>query len=62
MRKDFGRAMKEKLQVKEQLREKVEEQLETQGVEQEGTRAELKTVQAELAELKETSSNYRRTS
>ena len=62
LHKDFGRAMKEKLQAKEQLREKVEEQLETQGVEQEGARAELKTVQAELAELKETFSNYQRTS
>ena len=58
-RKDFGRVVKEKLQAEEQLREKVEEQLETQGAELKEARAELKTVQAELAELKETSSKYR---
>ena len=57
-RKDFSRIMKEKLQVEEQLREKAEEQLETQGAELEGARTKLKTVQAELAELKETSSKY----
>ena len=57
-RKDFGCVMKEKLQAEEQLREKAEEQLETRGAELEGARAELKTVQAELAELKEMSSKY----
>ena len=50
--KDFSRVMKEKLQAKEQHRERAKEQLE-------GARAELKTIQAELAELKETSSKYR---
>ena len=59
MRKDFSRVMKEKLQAKEQLREKAEEQLKTKGAKLEGARAKLKTVQAELAELKETSSKYR---
>ena len=58
-RKDFGCVMKEKLQAEEQLREKVEEQLETQRAELEGAHAELKTIQAELAKLKETSSKYR---
>ena len=57
-RKEFGRAMKEKLQLEEQLRKKAEEQVETQGVELEGARVELRTVQAELAELKEVSSKY----
>ena len=56
--KDFSHVMKKKLQVEKQLREKVEEQLETQEAMLEGARAELKTVQAELAELKETSSKY----
>ena len=55
---DFGRVMKEKLRAEEQLREKAEKQLETQMAELEGARAKLKVVQAELAELKGTSSKY----
>ena len=35
------------------------ERAETQGAELEGARAELRSVQAELAELKEASSKYR---
>ena len=35
-----------------------EEQAETHGAELEGARAKLRSVQAELAELKEASSNY----
>ena len=43
--KDFSHNMKEKLQEEEELRQKAEDTTETRG-------AELKTVQAELAELK----------
>ena len=38
--------MKKKLQAEEQLREKAEKQLETQGAKLEGAHAELKTIQA----------------
>ena len=58
LRKKFGRAMTEKLQAEEQLRKKAEEQTETQGAELEGACADLREVQAELAELKEASSKY----
>ena len=47
--KEFGRAMKEKLQAEEQLRKKAEEQVETQAAELEGVCDELRAVQAELA-------------
>ena len=59
MRKEFGRALKEKIQVKEQLRKEAEESEDTQGAKLEGARAELRPVQAELAELKEASSKHR---
>ena len=58
-RKEFGRALNEKLQAEEQLRKEVEEWAETQGAELEGARAELRSVQAEFAEIKEASSKYR---
>ena len=51
--------MKEKLQENEQLRKEVEERAETQGAELEGACAELRSVQAKLAKLKEASSKYR---
>ena len=50
--------MKEKLQEEKELRQKVEDTVETRGAELEGARAELKTAQAKLAELKESSSKY----
>ena len=59
LRKDFSRRMKEKLWEEKELRQKAEDEVETRGVELEGARAELKTAQAELAELKESSSKYR---
>ena len=43
-RKEFGHALKEKIQAKEQLRKKVEEQVKTQGAELEATHAELRAV------------------
>ena len=58
-RKNFDRALKENLKVEEELRKKAEEQLETQGAELEGACAKLKAAQAELAQLKETSSKCR---
>ena len=58
-RKDFGRIMKESLKADEKLRKKAEEQLETQGAKLEGAYAELRATQAELVQLKETSSKCR---
>ena len=55
---DFNRAMKEKLRAEEQLGKDAEQRTETQGAELEGARDELKSVQAELAELREASSKY----
>ena len=57
-RKDFSRRMKEKLQEEKELRKKAEDMAETRGAELEGARAELKTAQVELAELKESSFKY----
>ena len=51
-RKEFSHGMKEKLRAKKELRKKAVELAETQGAKLEGTRAELRTAQAELAELK----------
>ena len=51
--------MKEKLRAEERLRKKAEEQLETHGAELERARTELRAAQAELAELKESSSKSR---
>ena len=51
--------MKEKLQEEQQLRKEAEERKEAQGAELEGARAELRSVQAEFAELKDASSKYR---
>ena len=51
--------MKEKLQVEERLRKEAEERAETHGAEVEGARAEFRSVQAELAKLKEASCKYR---
>ena len=42
LRKDFGRAMKQKLREEEQLRNEAVEGAETQGAELEGARAELR--------------------
>ena len=56
--KDFSCRMKEKLQEEKDLRQKAEDTAETRGVELEGDRAKLKTAQAKLAELKESSSKY----
>ena len=58
-RKDLSRRMKEKLQAKKELRQKAEDTVETRGAELEGARVKLKTAQAKLAELKESSSKYR---
>ena len=57
-RLEFGHLMKENLQVEEEKRKKAEEQLETEGVELEGARAELMATQAEVAQLKEAFSKY----
>ena len=57
-RNDFNCPMKEKLREEEQLRKKVVERAETQGAELEGARAELRSVQGELVELKEASFKY----
>ena len=54
--KNFSCIMKENLKVEEELRKKAKEQLETRGAELERARAELRATQAELAQLKETSS------
>ena len=51
--------MKEKLREEKELRQKAEDAAETRGAKLEGARAELKTTQAELVELKESSSKYR---
>ena len=51
--------MKEKLRAEKQLMKEAEEWAEAHGAELEGARAELRFVQAELAELKEASSKYR---
>ena len=51
--------MKEKLRAEEQFRKEAKEWAETQGAELEGARAKLRSVQAELAKLKEASSKYR---
>ena len=51
--------MKKKLQEEKELRQKAEDVAETRGAELERARAELKTTQVELAELKESSSKYR---
>ena len=56
--KDFNRRMKEKLQEEKELRQKAVDAAKTWAAELEGARAELKTAQAELAELKESSSKY----
>ena len=55
-RKDFDCTKKENLKAEEELRKKVEEQLETRGAKLERVRAELRAAQAELAQLKKTSS------
>ena len=55
-RKDFDCTKKENLKAEEELRKKVEEQLETRGAKLERVRAELRATQAELAQLKKTSS------
>ena len=51
--------MKEKLRAEERLRKKAEEQLETHGAELERAHTKLRAAQAELAELKESSSKSR---
>ena len=51
--------MKEKLQEEKHLMKEAVERAETQGAELEGARAELRSVQAKLAELREASSKYR---
>ena len=51
--------MKEKLREEEQLRKEAVERVEIQGAKLEGARAELRSVQAKLAGLKEVSSKYR---
>ena len=56
---EYGRLLKEQLQVEEEMRKKVEKQLETKGAELEGSRVELMAAQAEVAQLKEAFSKYR---
>ena len=56
--KDFCCVMKKNFQAEEERRKEAERKLETQGVELEGAHAELKAAQAELAQLKETSSRF----
>ena len=57
--KNLSHCMKEKLQEEKELRQKAEDVAETQGADLERTHAKLKTAQAELAGLKESSSKYR---
>ena len=56
--KEFSRAMKEKLRVEEQFKKEAEERAETQEAKLEGALVELRSVQGELAGLKEASSRY----